>query len=193
MSRDAAILERTVAEALRRAKLLFTPRASGGGASGASTSGPGLVPATPNDPTKVLVGTVPPTWATPSVAFKRTTQVLTTGALANVAVENGNVAMPDTLTALLTIQADRACWVRLYTDAAAQAADAGRILGVQPTAGTGVLAEFVFTGASTIPTSPVPWLSNDEGAPASRVFYTVQNRSGATHTVTVTFGYGALT
>lgn len=187
MARDSAIFERTVQEAIRRAKILFNVRV--GNASGSAA---GLVPPSPGDPTKFLSGGPTPTWTSLAVAFKRSTRVVTTGALANLASQTGNAVMPDTVVALLTIQADRACWVRLYTDAGAQAADASRSFGVQPTAGTGVLAEFVFTGAATIPTSPVPWLCNDEGAPASRVFYSIQNRSGSLSTVTVTLGYGAL-
>jgi hypothetical protein len=187
MSRDSTIFDRTVAEALRQAKLLFQPRVGRG-----STTQPGLVPVSPNDPTKFLSGSAPPAWASVTVPFRRTTPVITTASLANLATENGNVAMPDTVAALLSIASDRSCWVRLYTSAAAQAADAARAFGTQPTAGTGVLAEFVHSGAQTIPTSPVPWLSNDEGPPQSRIFYTIQNRSGSASTVAVTLEYGSL-
>lgn len=193
MSRDSATFERTIQEAIRRAKLIFAPRAGNISPSGnASTTESGYVPPSPNDPTQVLTGGVPPAWGPVSVSFKRTTQTIVTSSIANLAVENGNAVMPDTLCALLTIQADKACWVRLYSDGTSQSNDAARAFGTQPTAGTGVLAEFVYTGASTIPTSPVPWLSNDEGSPLKRVFYTIQNRSGSTGTVTVTLGYGSL-
>ncbi len=130
------------------------------------------------------------------IIFHRSTQTQTTASLANLASENGTIAMPDTVADLLTIQADRPCWVRLYTDSASRTADSGRALGTLPTAGKGVLAEFVFDSSMTfpftIPCSPVPTLANNDGTPAALVYYTIQNKSGATHTVTVTLGYGAL-
>lgn len=193
MSKEQDTLTRTVAEAIRRATLLFQRKAGNQSSTGrASSTQSGLVPPVPDDPTMFLNGAAPPEFTPVVVVFHRTTQVIATAALADLAVEDGTVAMPDTVAALLTIQSDAACWVRLYTDASSQAADAARVYGVQPTAGTGVLAEFVLPGAAVIPTSPVPWLSNDESIPTNRVFYTIQNRSGAMSSVTVTLGYGSV-
>lgn len=131
-----------------------------------------------------------------NIIFHRSSQLQTTASLANLATENGSIAMPDTVVDLLTIQADRPCWVRLYTDASSRTADSSRALGTLPTAGKGVLAEFVFDSSMTfpftIPCSPVPTLANNDGTPASLVYYAIQNRSGSSSTVSVTLGYGAL-
>ena len=65
--------------------------------------------------------------------------------------------------------------------------DASRAIGIAPTAGTGVLAEFVTTsGPQTIPCGPIPRLANGDGTAANVIYAAVQNRSGSTNTVTVT-------
>jgi hypothetical protein len=111
---------------------------------------------------------------------------ITTGSLASLAAETSSIAMAAHTMALLTIEADRACRVRLYASTAAQTADAGRALGTSPAAGIGVLGEFQFTGAATIPCSPVAILANDETSPVRTLYYAVQNRSGSTSTVALT-------
>jgi hypothetical protein len=58
MARDQVIFERTIAEALRRAKLLFSPSVGH-----ASTSAPGLVPVSPGDATQFLNGDTTPAYA----------------------------------------------------------------------------------------------------------------------------------
>lgn len=131
--------------------------------------------------------------STLDIKLRRSTQPLTTASLANLVSETGFVAMPADVAALLSVQVDRAAWIRLYTTAAARDADLTRNFNVRPTAGTGVLAEFVSTGSQTIPTSPVAWLDNQDGTPVSRVYYNVQNRSGSTSPVAITFGYAAVT
>lgn len=121
-------------------------------------------------------------------AWTRTNHSVTTASLANLAIENGSITIPSILCALATITTTDKAWVRLYATQAAQIADSARAYGTLPTAGTGVLAEFDFTagGAQTVPTSPVPWLSNDEGTPTTRVWYAIQNRKGSASTVTIT-------
>jgi hypothetical protein len=64
MSRDSATFERTVQEAIRRAKLLFAPLVANQSSSGnASGSQPGLVPPVPTDATQFLNGASPPAFA----------------------------------------------------------------------------------------------------------------------------------
>lgn len=116
----------------------------------------------------------------------RSTLSITTAALLDGATENGNLVMPRTSMWLILLQADRKCWVRFYGSAAAQGADALRLISVLGTAGTGLLGDFRFSGAGTIPVSPNAGLSNQEGPAQKRIFYTIVNQSGATHSVTAT-------
>jgi hypothetical protein len=122
--------------------------------------------------------------------------VLTTGTLADGAAETGTLTIPDLACDLVAIEVDRKCWVTLYASAAARTADGARVLPTRPTAGTGVLAEFVATVAGTIPGSPPPRLINGDGTGGAAlnklVYYRIQNMSGASHTVQVTFHFGAL-
>jgi hypothetical protein len=117
----------------------------------------------------------------------RTSLPITTAVIGSFVTEQGNVTLPVDVAALITIQMDGPARVRLYASPAAQAADLGRPSGRQATAGTGVLAEFLVTAAQTVPCSPVPILSNDEGPPVlKKVYYTIENRSGGARAVTVT-------
>ncbi len=120
----------------------------------------------------------------------------TTGSLADQATETGTLTIPDLLCKLVSLVTDRACWVTLYTTAAARTADAARAITTLPTAGTGVLCDFVASGAQTIPCSPVPTLANGDGAggiaSAPTVYYRIKNLSGAAHTVAATFHFAAL-
>jgi hypothetical protein len=117
---------------------------------------------------------------------QRADVTLTTGSIADSGTETGSIAITATSTALLVIAADRSCRVRLYTTSTARDADAARVVTTKGTPGTGLLAEFVFAAASTIPVSPVAILANDESPTQMRVFYNVENTSGAASAVAVT-------
>lgn len=116
----------------------------------------------------------------------RATVTKTTASLANNATEQSSVALAKT-TVLLAITVDYACRVELYATNAAATADAGRGIGALVTPGTGVLAEFVPTGATTIIVSPVTLLSNGDVSPTTDIYYRITNMSGATNTVQVQF------
>lgn len=117
---------------------------------------------------------------------QRANVTITTASLASGSAELSNAALPAKSAALLVIAADRACRVRLYATQAARDSDASRSAVVKGTPGTGLLAEFVFTGAGSIPVSPVATLSNDEATPQARVWYNIENSSGVASTVAVT-------
>jgi hypothetical protein len=123
---------------------------------------------------------------TPRLLTTRSTVVITTAALASLGVEALSAALTQHTMALLTLQADRACWVRFYASAAAQTADAARLMTAVGTAGTGLLGDFRFAAAATILVSPVAVLANEEAPAQLRVWYTIQNLSGALSTVTAT-------
>ncbi len=79
-----------------------------------------------------------------------------------------------------------ACWFRLYTDSASRTADVGRSVGIDPSPGSGVIAEVVTTGISTTQlVSPfVPGGNMDE--PATTTMYaSVKNLSGVTQSINV--------
>lgn len=115
----------------------------------------------------------------------RATVTLTSGSLANNAVENGTVTLAKS-SLLHSIEADRACRVVFYSTDAARTADAGRALGTPAAPGLGVLAEFAFSAADTIDCGPRPLLANGDSSPTTSVYYALTNLSGATSTVALT-------
>ena len=87
---------------------------------------------------------------------------------------------------MLKLQTSAAAWVRIYTSEAARIADASRAEGVDPTPGSGVLAEVITTGAETILISPATLGFNDEAPVTTNIPVRVTNKSGTTTTITVT-------
>jgi hypothetical protein len=125
----------------------------------------------------------------PSTFPSRVTATFTSSSLADTVEDNThNVTMAKSYR-LLSVQADRACRVRLYATAAARTADAARLIGVDPTGNHGVVIDLVFTAADTWLLAPQVLGSSMESVPASTIAIAVQNRSGSTHTVALTFTY----
>jgi len=87
---------------------------------------------------------------------------------------------------LYKIETSDAAWVRLYTSEAARTADAGRLEGVDPLPGSGVVAEIITTGADTILISPGAIGFSSEASPTSAIPCTITNKAGVTTTITVT-------
>ena len=110
----------------------------------------------------------------------------TTASLADAAT--GNVAITGFKSyALLKIVVDQPAWVRIYTDTTSRSADASRAEGVDPTPGSGVIAEVITTSAAqTVLISPGTIGFNNEGTPTTSIPIAVTNKSGTTRTITVT-------
>ena len=110
----------------------------------------------------------------------------TTASLADAAT--GNVAITGFKSyALLKILVDQPAWVRIYTDTTSRSADASRAEGVDPTPGSGVIAEVITTSAAqTVLISPGTIGFNNEGTPTTSIPIAVTNKSGTTRTITVT-------
>jgi hypothetical protein len=110
----------------------------------------------------------------------------TTTYLADAAT--GNVAVTGHKSyALLKILVDQPAWVRIYTDTASRSADSSRAEGVDPTPGSGVIAEVITTSAAqTVLISPGTIGFNNEGTPLASIPIAVTNKSGTTRTITVT-------
>ena len=109
----------------------------------------------------------------------------TTASLANNATDSVTVTGFKSY-ALYKIQTSAAAWVRLYTTTAARTADASRLQGTDPAAGSGVIAEVITTGAQTIITAPGVFGFNDESTPTTAIATAVTNLSGSAAAITVT-------
>jgi len=115
----------------------------------------------------------------------RTTKTGTTTSLADGA--SGNLDITGFKSyGLMSIQTDKAAWVRIYTDDASRTADASRAETTDPTPDAGVVAEVITTGASTILVSPGVFGFNNEATPTTTIPCAVKNKSGSTATVQVT-------
>ena len=120
----------------------------------------------------------------------RRDEVKTTASLADQASETGVVTLGKSFL-LVKVEADRNCRVRLYSTAAARTADAARPFGTDPTAGTqhGVICDLIVTTADSLVwiLSPQAPGSCMETVVTRDIPYAIQNLSGATSTVEVTF------
>lgn len=120
------------------------------------------------------------------ITLDRSAIVQTTAALADLAEESDTVELGKSFL-LLRVVADRPCRVRLYNTAAARTADGARAAGIEAVQGVGLIAELIFALAGTIIMSPAAIGANLETVPTDDISYLIQNTSGSTHTVAVTF------
>lgn len=118
-------------------------------------------------------------------AQSRSTKTGTTASLANDASVNLDI---DGFKgyALLTIQTDKAAWVRIYANGASRTADASRLETTDPAPDAGVIAEVITAGAETVLVSPGVIGYNLESTPNTNIPCRVTNKSGSAGTVQVT-------
>jgi hypothetical protein len=123
-----------------------------------------------------------------SLAFAtRSSVTITTASLADEAVEDDEVTIAAAYR-LMTIDVDNACRVRLYKSSAARSADAARPVGTDVDIATdhGLIFEYVATAAIAAMLSPLV----DGFCPTgSDVYYAIQNLSGGTTAIEVTFDF----
>jgi hypothetical protein len=116
----------------------------------------------------------------------RVSEAETTSSIADGASASVQYATLGKSFALQKVTVNKQCWVRIYSDTAARTADASRTQGTDPADGSGVIAEFISTGAGNTEFKITPsifgWLDNSE----TEVPVAIQNNSGSTSTVTVT-------
>jgi len=129
---------------------------------------------------------LPQTSASSGLAARRRV-IKTTNSLAAQDIEQGQINMGAKTQVLLLLETNRACRLRLYSDTAARAEDADRSLSADPKAGIGVLAEFIWLTAHTKHVSPAVVLYNADETVSDLIYYTVQNLSGSTGAITLTF------
>ncbi len=91
--------------------------------------------------------------------------------------------------ALLKIEVSHAAWVRVYTDTSSRTADSSRAEGVDPTPGSGVIAEVITTGAETILMSPATIGFSNETSPSTDIPIRITNKSGSSASITVTLTF----
>ena len=88
--------------------------------------------------------------------------------------------------ALYKIEVSEPAWVTLYTSSSARAADASRPITLDPTPGSGVIAEAITqTQSETVLFTPAVIGFNDDSTPSTNVYLKVVNRSGTTQSINV--------
>lgn len=115
----------------------------------------------------------------------RSAKTGTTSSLADGAAANLDITGFKSY-ALMTIQTDKAAWVRIYANAASRSADSSRLETSDPAPDAGVIAEVITSGAETVLVSPGVIGYNLESTPTTTIPCRVTNKSGSTGTVQVT-------
>lgn len=88
--------------------------------------------------------------------------------------------------ALYKIEVSEPAWVTLYVSSAARTADANRQITLDPTPGSGVIAEAITQASSeTVLFTPAVIGFNDDATPSTNVYLKVVNRSGTTQSINV--------
>lgn len=90
---------------------------------------------------------------------------------------------------LFSIQVTAGAWVTLYTTTTARTADSSRLISVDPTPGSGVLAESVTTIAGTTYFTPATFGYNADSTVSNNMYLKITNNSGSTTAITVTINY----
>lgn len=129
-----------------------------------------------------------PKWQ-PVPPTARETAIYTTESLTDDAEETGTVTLAKGYR-LLRIATDVPARLRVYTTAAKRTADATREIGTDPEGDHGVVLDLVTTAdllAADLSPTVDGW--NNETAPSTSIPIAVQNLSGATDTVSVTFTF----
>jgi hypothetical protein len=86
---------------------------------------------------------------------------------------------------ILKVGISTAAWIRIYTDSDSRSNDASRPINIDPTSGSGIVAEFVSAGATTIKTGPVPIGYNDDDPEENIIYMSVNNLSGISTSIEV--------
>jgi|694.fasta_scaffold00167_40 hypothetical protein len=87
---------------------------------------------------------------------------------------------------LMKVGLSTAGWLRLYTDSASRSADASRSIGIDPSPGSGVIAEVITTGISTTQIiSPFVMGGNLNNPADTTVYAAITNLSGVTSSISV--------
>jgi len=114
----------------------------------------------------------------------RTTVSGVTTSIANLGIGNTNITGFKSY-ALMKVGLSTAGWLRLYTDSASRTADASRSQGIDPSPGSGVIAEVITTGISTTQIiSPFVMGGNLNNPADTTIYAAITNLSGSTQAIT---------
>lgn len=86
---------------------------------------------------------------------------------------------------LLKVGVSSAAWVRLYTDSTSRSNDASRSIEVDPTTGSGVIAEVATAGIATVKMTPFIVGFNDDNPVTNTIYVSVKNLTGITTSILV--------
>jgi hypothetical protein len=115
----------------------------------------------------------------------RTTVSGATTSIGNSSIGNINITGFKSY-ALMKVGLSTEGWLRLYTDSASRSADASRSVGIDPSPGSGVIAEVVTTGISTTQIiSPFVMGGNLDDPASTTIYAAVTNLSGVTTSISV--------
>jgi hypothetical protein len=127
-------------------------------------------------------------------SYARVTASHTTAVLTGGSTEQATIALARSYR-LLSILTTSVCRVRLYDRAAKQTADLSRAIGSPPMGDHGLTYEFVGTVTPSLlgmDSSPQAVGSSMETSPSTSIPITVDNLSGSSVAITVTFVYMAM-
>ena len=132
-----------------------------------------------------VVGIVTATSFSGSNTLKsRTTVIGVTTSIANNGIGNTNIAGFKSY-ALMKVGLSTAGWLRIYTDSTSRANDVSRSVGIDPTPGSGVIAEVVTTGISTNQIiTPFVMGGNLDDPSSTTIYAAITNLSGSTQPIT---------
>ena len=105
--------------------------------------------------------------------------------IANNGIGNTNISGYKSY-ALMKVGLSTAGWLRLYTDSTSRANDVSRSVGIDPTPGSGVIAEVVTTGITTTQIiSPFVMGGNLDDPADTTIYAAITNLSGVTTSISV--------
>ena len=144
---------------------------------------------TPADGEVLIYDSVSSSWQNTTLSVSglgsRTTASASTGLIADDASANIQITGFKSYM-LMSVQTSAACWVAIYTSAAARTADASRPSYQDPLPGSGVIAEVITTAAGTQVITPSLLGFNDDATPGTNIYLKEENQSGATADISVT-------
>ena len=80
-------------------------------------------------------------------------------------------------------------WVRIYTDSNSRQSDLSRLETEEPSSGSGVIAEVITSGISTVLITPGSMGFNNDNPPTSNAYLAVTNKGTSTQPITITLYY----
>jgi hypothetical protein len=108
---------------------------------------------------------------------------------ATTSIENNGIGNTDITGfksyALMKVGLSTSGWIRLYTDSTSRTNDSSRSVGIDPTPGSGVIAEVVTTGISTTQViTPFVMGGNLNNPSDATIYVAIKNLSGSTQSIT---------